>query len=238
MSGKTAIVACHPDDEVLWFSSVLDKVDRVFICLLEAPQFPLLAAGRLKVKEEYPLGNLEWLELRGSQAGGCADWTDLKLSEFGVEVPKSRVPEEYERSFRELQSRLKNELQGFSRVYTHNPWGEYGHEEHIQVHRVVQSLQAGMGFEVLFSNYSSQHSLPLALKHTSGFKNPYETLATNAELSDRIKKLFQKHSCWTWYDDWEPFAQECFMKLSDLPPLSDKGSGHLFPLNMIRQERS
>lgn len=237
MAGRSTLVVCHPDDEILWFSSIIEEVDKIIVCLLEAPQFPNLIPGRLKVIQQYPLKNIVWLQVRGSQSAGKADWGKISASEFGVELPQHENPEDYARSFREIQGRLAVELQGYSQVYTHNPWGEYGHEEHVQVYRAVESLKDKLGFEVCFSNYCSNVSFEFMLRHIRGFRSNYQRRSTNLDLSAQVKKLYQEHGCWTWFDDWQPFQDECFMNLMDLPKPALSGHGHLFPLNMIRQER-
>jgi hypothetical protein len=237
MAERTALVACHPDDEILWFSSIIESVDKVIIALLDAPQIPHLLPGRLKMKALYPLKNLVWLDISGSEAGGKADWAHPKASEFGIELPLHPQPEKYARSFGEIKARLAVELQGVSKVFTHNPWGEYGHEEHIQVYRAVESLQAELGFEIWFSNYCSNNSLPMMLSYVSGCQSKYERRPTQPQLSAKIMRLFQENNCWTWYDDWVPFQDECFMNRADLPPDPSLGHGYLFPLNMIKQTR-
>ena len=45
---KSILVVAHPDDEVLWFSSILDKVDRIIICFLECESNSQWTIGRKK----------------------------------------------------------------------------------------------------------------------------------------------------------------------------------------------
>ena len=59
-----------------------------------------------------------------------------------------------------LESKLKNE----KIVITHNPWGEYGHPEHIQVHRCISKLAAKYKFKVYVTGYSSGLSSELMYK--------------------------------------------------------------------------
>ncbi len=55
------------------------------------------------------------------------------------------------RNFHRLRDMLRPELEGLDAVVTHNPWGEYGHEEHIQVFRVISAQAEEMGFRVWVS---------------------------------------------------------------------------------------
>lgn len=121
---------------------------------------------------------------------------------------------------------------GCLNVVTHNPWGEYGNEEHIQVYRAVRDLQEELGFTLWFSNYFSNKSYELMLNYSINANSEYVTLKTNKIFSNNIKRLYQKNGCWTWYDDWVWFDQESFIKDKQL----DNGNykyGHMFPLNLI-----
>src|SRR6186713_1548134 len=59
----------------------------------------------------------------------------------------------YESNYAKLLEGLRASLSGCRDVYTHNPWGEYGHSEHVQVYRAVTALQDELGYTVWFSNY-------------------------------------------------------------------------------------
>ena len=52
-----------------------------------------------------------------------------------------------------LKDLLRARLGDCRNVITHNPWGEYGHEDHVQVFRAVTALQAELGFAVWVSGY-------------------------------------------------------------------------------------
>jgi len=51
---NACIVAAHPDDEVLWFSSVVTRVEKVFICFMGNPNRPGLGRGRRAALEQPP----------------------------------------------------------------------------------------------------------------------------------------------------------------------------------------
>ena len=50
-------------------------------------------------------------------------------------------------------------------VIAHGPWGEYGHEEHVQVFRVVASLATEMGFRLWLPAYVAPKSEALMLRN-------------------------------------------------------------------------
>lgn len=233
MLEKSIIVSAHPDDEVLWFSSILDKVDKVVICFLESYSKPDCSNGRKKSLLEHPIKNLCCLGINEIGAFGAADWNSPVITRFGIKFLKNDLLKEYEGNYYKLKEQLKNKLNGYHNVFTHNPWGEYGHEEHVQVYRVVKELQGEKKFNLRFSNYCSNISFNLMMRYISGFDSEYVTLETNKSLGNYVMSLYKENNCWTWYDDWEWFNEESFMK-----DKNDTGGvktyGHIFPLNMIK----
>jgi hypothetical protein len=116
---------------------------------------------------------------------------------------------------------------------THNPWGEYGHEEHVQVFRVVKALQVELGFKLWCSNYCSNKSLPLFSREMPDSPVSYTTLPTNKRLAETIMSLYQRNSCWTWYENYRWFEEESFVLMGDTREFL-VATGHLFPMNMLQ----
>lgn len=237
---KTALVVAHPDDEILWFSSIMDKVDRILICFLDVPSRQDWTQGRRRATQRFPLANVEFIGLTESETFNGADWSVPVSTDYGLEVRRRAgvLPgfddKRYRDNFNRLLDELGRRLQGCTRVFTHNPWGEYGHEEHVQVYRAVSSLKPRLGYEVLFSNYCSSRSYALMLEHIRGFTSDYQTVETNPELAKRIEQLYRESGCWTWpFDDYTWFTHECFMKDAALAK-QKVTAGHGFPLNFIK----
>lgn len=233
-----ALVVAHPDDEVLWFSSVLPAAEAVIFCFEAVPSRPDWSAGRSAVVDHYPLPGVRSLRLIESEAFNAANWNDPRETDYGLEVRPmpNALPgidvSRYEQNFHRLREALRQHLAGSGCVYTHNPWGEYGHEEHVQVYRAVKSLQRDLGFELRFGNYCSNKSSRLMMRYVGGFDAPYATHPTNAALGERLAALYKEHGCWTWFDDYRWFTHECFMSDAALPAASP--AGHIFPLNYIK----
>jgi hypothetical protein len=146
---------------------------------------------------------------------------------------------------------MENTLKGYRNVFTHNPWGEYGHVEHVQVYRVVKELQKKMEFNLWFSNYCSNKSIGLMLTYSAGIGSKYTTLKTNQDLANSVKDLYIKNCCWTWFGNWRWSADESFIKdeynqdeflsLANKSPAENassqeahKTNDHVFPLNFIK----
>lgn len=239
MLEKSIIVVAHPDDEVLWFCSILNKVNDVIVCFLEVKRSPWLSIGRRKSLAEYPIKSISCLNIEESDVFGSADWKNPVITEYGIEIVDKSIPSRYEKyksNYAELKQRLEKQLDGYRHVFTHNPWGEYGHEEHVQVHRVVKDLQARMGFHLWYSNYVSDKSFKMMLSHLDRFRFEYVSFKTNRALGRDIKEMYIKNKCWTWYGDWQWFKEESFVK--EVYQEKPKQRRHPFPTNFIKMTSS
>lgn len=257
---NSVVIGAHPDDELLWFNSILRDVDEVIIVYREFWAQPGLGAARTAAIAEYPRGNVTCLDIDKSGAYGCANWAEPVLTEqgiaFGLEanrraitrfarksvavLPTTRlqriaaasVAEAYEANFQLLCERLEPRLKPGMNVFTHNPWGEYGHEEHVQVFRALNLLRDRIGFKLWMSNYCTERALPLAMRHFATAPGGYVRLPTDKVFAAEVANVYRKHNCWTWADDWAWFDEECFMEAprtdTDVVP-----HGHLFPLNFF-----
>ena len=117
-------------------------------------------------------------------------------------------------------------------VFTHNPWGEYGHEEHVQVFRVLACLREEIGFRLWMSNYCSDRTMPLAMRYFSPEPKPWVRLPADKKLAREIAQLYMRYDCWTWSPDWAWFDDECFMEAPHGEQALEP-RGHLFPLNFF-----
>lgn len=236
MLEKSIIVSAHPDDEILWFSSILDKVDELIICFLDHKSYPDWKAGREKTLSEYPLKNISSLGIDESEVFNGADWANPVITKFGIKISNKNVSDKkYIENYYKLKNQMEKRLAGYRNVFTHSPWGEYGSEDHILVYRVIRKLKEDMKFNLWFSNYCSNKSFNLMLRYIDGFNSEYVTLKTNKKLGNCIQSLYKGNGCWTWYADWEWFNEESFMKDKTFED-GIKTHGHIFPLNMIKME--
>jgi glycosyltransferase involved in cell wall biosynthesis len=236
MLEKSIIISAHPDDEVLWFSSVLDKVNKIVICLVNNESRPRWNIGRRKSLAAYPLKTLSVLDIDQAEVFNGGDWDNPVATEYGIEIANKMMTAQgakYRANYEKLMQQLETYLTGCLNVFTHNPWGEYGHEEHIQVYRAVKSLQGKLKFNLWFSNYVSNKSFKLMLSHADRFHFEYASFETNKALAHDIMRIYKMHKCWTWYDHWEWYPKESFIQERDFEH-GDKKLGNLFPTNLIK----
>ena len=256
---NSIIVAAHPDDELLWFNSILRDVDEVIVVYRDFWAQPGLGEARRRAFADYPRANVSSLDLAESGAYGCADWSNPQLSDIGlafgyeanrraltrltrrslslVGSPSSPTADEsvaraYQSNYQQVRSTLVQRLKPGMNVFTHNPWGEYGHEEHVQLFQVLNSLRDEIGFTLWMSNYCSDRAMPLAMRYFRAAPGGYIRLPTDKIFAEQVAATYKRHGCWTWADDWAWFEEECFME-APREAADSLPHQHLFPLNFF-----
>jgi LmbE family N-acetylglucosaminyl deacetylase len=231
---RSVLVVAHPDDEILWFASIAERVDRIVICFHDDPLNPQLSAARSRTLEAHPwCDKLHCLKLAETGAFGLADWTAAECDEYGLRLDGPRsVATVYRRRARELTEALRPFVEDADNVFTHNPWGEYGHEEHVMVYRVVESLVARTGTQMWCSNYASSWSWPLMLRYL----NTEDLPTCSAEIDEAamrvVADVYRANGTWTWFDDYRWFDREFFVR-APLVAQPQPGFGWLFPVNFV-----
>lgn len=228
---KSCLVVAHPDDEILWFSSIISQVDLVLVCFLGNPSNPERGPARKRVFDQYPLTNIECLNLDVPMGRSWCRGNNLIETAFGVELP-AEVQSPYEKSYARLYSILSQRLVGYKNVFTHNPWGEYGHEMHIQLHRVINEISNEANFHVWFSNYVSDKTASLARQYTYCAPVKPITLNTDIALSDAVRALYVAEECWTVskHHNWK--ENETFNRICKPNDCLSEGR-EIFPFNHL-----
>jgi len=228
------LIVAHPDDEILWFSSILDHVKTIVICFQDDPSNEELGIARRKSLLDHAyhdrIVSLELEEVRSFNKSG---WPEPEPTEYGLRL--STIPG-LDRPYREvasvLESRLREHVDGRKNVFTHSPWGEYGHEDHVQVSKVATRLAMAAGADIWFSNYVSSKSIASMNQHIDGFERPYFSMPVDAASARKVADVYYQHGAWTWFDDYRWFDSECFVQ-GPLEPAANE-TGCLFPVNYIR----
>jgi hypothetical protein len=233
MFHQSILIVAHPDDEILWFSSVVDKVEEVVVCYLGCPSKAQLSAGRKKSLPILPLRKVSCLGLDESEVYSDIHLCIPVMSCYGVEV--SGNPDaiaRYEKNYFRIKSLLQDKLAVCKNVYTHNPWGEYGNEEHIQVFRAVRDLQGDMGFNLWVSSYCSDKSCNAMFENSVMLDSIHANVPVNQTLAYKIRDLYVANGCWTWDKNW--IWNSCESLLSVTPSsLSEKKITTIAIISMI-----
>ena len=116
---RSILIVAHPDDEVLWFSSILEKVNCICFSYMECPEEPLLSEGRQKVISHYPLANIKCLNINEPKSFNMASWQNPIESEYGLKLKNRLARNRYQKSYLDLIERLEDILDEFNNVFTH-----------------------------------------------------------------------------------------------------------------------
>jgi len=231
---KSLLVVAHPDDEILWFSSIIDRFDEIVICYMDAGHSDELGAARRKSLRDHALRErITLLDLAQSKSHNMSQWPEPEETEYGLRLTKDA---DLDRLHVEQAGRLRDALEPFvaaaSNVFTHNPWGEYGHEDHVQVYRIVSRLAGESGARLWFGNYVSNKSSRLMRRCLEGFSASYFTMPVNRERAKRVASAYILNDAWTWIDDYQWPACECFVQKQNWQKQTEIGAP--FPVNYIR----
>ena len=114
---KSAIVVAHPDDEILWFSSIINKVDKIVIAILGHKSNPRLSAGRKKLMLKHPIENICWLKLNSAEVFGRAQWLTPIRNKYGLYISGNKISSDrYIENYYKLGKHLKSELKGYNQI--------------------------------------------------------------------------------------------------------------------------
>jgi hypothetical protein len=202
------VVMAHPDDEILWACSLLTAAERIVLVYGELPGAGALSEGRRVAMAKFPLPTLDWLAMTESGVFDSASWPNVRETDYGLYPYRAlRVlscfdPQRYRVQFEQLQERLRTSLADARNVIVHSPWGEYGHEDHVQLFRAVASLADEMQFKIWVPAYYAGKSEALMRRNLRFFGEPTAPMPIDKALAAEISQIYKSTKTWTWFDDY------------------------------------
>ncbi len=212
---KRIIIVAHPDDEILFFSSLLKTVDKIVVCFGPSKN-QTLSKGREKLKSQYPLSSVQWLDIHQSDTYLSSNWNNPVVTDAGLKVFRNQ--EKYRENFKKIIDKLESIIDQYDVIYTHNPWGEYGHEEHVSVFKAVCSLIREKDKSVYVSSYMSDRSSILFNIQKQLLESDIIIGKIPQDLCIKIKDLYINTESWTWYNDYVWPQSEIFIKVKTHAP--------------------
>jgi hypothetical protein len=210
---KTLVVVAHPDDEALWFSPVLAQADLIVVAFPRHPRREEINTGRDAVWRDFRLP-IELLPVDTAPVLRQSDWANPKLTTYGVELRDECPPDvrsQYIANYDRLIAGLDPYVAESDQVYSHNPWGEYGHEAHIQVWSVVSRLARERGRTLwVWDGLTNEELLERGSRVRQEYFTPLpdelrtQTLDRDLDVYRRLKRLYERHGVWTFRDDYVP----------------------------------
>lgn len=230
---KVVLVLAHPDDEIIFTNSILKRVDKTIICFQNIPQEILISKGRYQSALNYPLKNFYQLGLTQSRfSNKIINWRKPLETKYGIDGYLNK--NDYKKNYKLLFEKLAKILTKDCVVITHNPWGEYGHPEHIQVNRVISELALKKRFEFFVTGFVSTSTLEYSRLLMNRLSSNFIKYEIDIELYQSIKKLYDKNLCWTWFNDSLQNKYEIFYKQINNSIISQESLVNKIPLFIIK----
>lgn len=205
------MVFAHPDDEILWASSILKYSSKTIICFSDSPGEDHISKGRVKAFSNFPISNVINLNITEINTNKHVNWRNPNVSKYGIHHKKTT--NDYKKKYNELYQSLKVNLERNDVLVTHNPWGEYGHEEHTLVFKVLNELKKELSLEIYVTGYVSNRSI-YAMKELHNYLQLDPIVCkTDENCISLISNHYKKYKIWTWWDDYEWPQYETFFRL-------------------------
>lgn len=194
-----AVVVAHPDDEALWLSSVVASADRIVFGFGEVFDKPKESEARRRAVAALPLSGIVNLGIPESGAGWKSSQVGLELTPSGIRIFDAAARARYESNYAKLLEGLRASLAGCRDVYTHNPWGEYGHSEHIQVYGAVTALQDELGYTVWFSNYVGGRNWTFVRRLAERLSWARRSIVKpDVATARNLMRVYRRYGAWTY----------------------------------------
>jgi len=197
------IIVAHPDDEIIWFSSFLKEPET---CLIIC--FDILAS---EDKSQVSDSTNKVLNVIKKYAE--------YLPVIWLRTPKTTSPKIFgqvdtnvaEVLFENIKSIINTNKPKY--VFTHNPWGEYGHSEHKLVYKIVAELRPDLIFP--------DATIDKALESEEYKLNFNKTKIIMEKITDvsfkmEIERLYRKNNIWTMKEVLNyPLTNEKFRRFTN-----------------------
>ncbi len=181
--GNITILVAHPDDELLWCWPALHHATKIVAC-----------------SDDRNNPERQWCAKRGEVLEKIGKILGVEVVRFGYPSGFYQLPTRDETLSKAL-GEFGKALEGADTVFTHNPWGEYGHIDHMLVHQVAVASRKVVLFTDIFepSNWVPWKNMPVYGGHVTD-------ATIDMDLYERCKALYDEEGCWTWS---KPPVQKC-----------------------------
>ena len=179
MLKNITVLVAHPDDEIIfcWPAFELFNVKNIIVCSDDSNN------------PERPYGTRR----RDAFIEACVF--------LGAEPVIIAGPSEFYRMETRPKACLKDHLRTIldavgseGALFTHNPWGEYGHLDHIMVNQVAMHS----GLPHYFTDcYQSRNWVPWA-RAPQNIPGCIGSAQQNYERYSAVEKIYRKYDAWTW----------------------------------------
>ena len=200
-NSKYIVVVAHPDDEILWASSICEKASKVIICFSEDEDSEKTSKGRKNFSKNAP-ENFYFLNIKEPTQKGV---TFIQNKSHILNCASDL-------SFKKVKKDLLK-LIDCPNVYTHNYWGEYGHPQHIAIHLAVRSICKEKKIKCKIFSYFNFRTFGLRNYYLRKNHVILERKKVSKKLFYSLKNQYIKSNCWTFPSSYSPPNYEYFYEI-------------------------
>lgn len=178
--GDITVFVAHPDDEILFLWPFLQAAKRIVCCVSDErnPERQWCARRGQALTEVGALLGAEVVNLGGNSEFYRLSTRDETLKQFAAKAAATLT----------------------GTVATHNPWGEYGHIDHILCHHIAHVS----GRPLMTTDIAQEVNwLPLKRRAPGEFLSNAEI---DMDLFSQCKAIYDRYGCWTWS---QPVVEQC-----------------------------
>ena len=221
MKKNILMVLAHPDDEILFgwpifFDKNYNK--KIIMCSTDAnnkdrqwcahrKHVMSLICKNEKVEVEFIDNNSSFYKTQTRRPSSAP------LNDSG----DSQAP--YRSLCQNIVDKVKNQEKSFDYIFTHNPYGEYGHKDHILIFDLIlkNTEKPMLVTDIIHrSNWSFNDRNSLSdsckIKKTFYKKIFREDCQMDVDKFNFYKSVYQKNNCWTW---WREEINKCNLFIID-----------------------
>ena len=102
----------------------------------------------------------------------------------------------------DLFSLLPEHIDEATEIWTHNPWGEYGHIQHKLVYQVVKEITD----KPIYCNMIDKNEAGEEYYNRKSFEIKFDN-----DFFEKVKKIYVKNKCWTGFKKYDlPIMRKYF----------------------------